>query len=294
MARGVPGARCADSVGCPCHRVELQAETSHPCREAPAHALDGRQRTIAKRQALVPRLFDPLCTTFGAGGLDGAEDGAAHRFYATKAERSAAESVQPRSAIDPPIDPGWRVHRRHKMSGLADKKLVPALAVFAVGERETRHEDTIEKPFKAGRHRAPPCGENEGEMLRPGDKANCIGDAGFHRLVAGRRHQDIWLENEVREREALHLGPSVLCSCRICICQCLAEAAPAGMTKNDENLGWPGSQLGTGSFAGSSLLEPQPTFRATRARLALENLSHLPASLKESQLDHHHFIKNYE
>jgi hypothetical protein len=153
---------------------------------------------------------------------------------------------------------------------------------------------TIEKPFEAGRHRAPPCGENEDEMLRPGDKANCIGDAGFHRLVAGRRHQDIWLETEVREREALHLGPGVLCSCRICICQCLAEAAPAGMTKNDENLGWPGSKLGTEPFAGSSLLYPQPAFRTTRAHLALENLSHLPASLKGSQLDHHHFITNDE
>ena len=71
------------------------------------------------------------------------------------------------------------------MSGLADKELVPALAVFAVGEREARHEDTIKKPFEAGRHRAPPGWENEDEMLRPGDEAHCLGDARFQRLVAG-------------------------------------------------------------------------------------------------------------
>jgi hypothetical protein len=68
--------------------------------------------------------------------------------------------------------------------GLADKKLVPAFAVFAVGEGEARHEDTIEKALQAGGHRAPPGREHEDEMLRPGDKTHGLGDAGFQRLVA--------------------------------------------------------------------------------------------------------------
>ena len=192
----------------------------------------------------MPRLLDPLGATFGASSLDGAEDGTAHRLYAAETQGCAAKSVQPRRPIDPAIDPGRRVHRRQQMRGLADQELVPALAVFAVGESETRHEDTIEKAFEAGRHRAPPGGENEDEMVRPGDKVDGIGDAGFQRLVAGRRHQDILLETEVRERETPQLGPGALGTCRIGISQGLTQAAPAGMTKNEKDLRWPALSAG--------------------------------------------------
>ena len=255
MARGVPGPCSADRVGSPRHRVELQPEAGQPCRETPAHALDGRQCTVAERQALAPRLLDPLGATFRACGLDRAEDGAAHRLDAAKAQGCAAKGVQSRRAIDPAIDPRWRVHRRQQMGGLADQELVPAFAVLAVGERETRHEDTIEKAFQAGRHRAPPGGEDEDEMVRPGDKVDGIGDAGFQRLVAGRRHQDILLETEVDEREPPQLGPGALGACRIGVGQGLTQAAPAGMSKNEEDLRWPGARLRPGRFFGGNLLK---------------------------------------
>ena len=79
MAGGAPGARRADRISGPRHRVELQAETRQPGREASARALYGRQGAMAQRQAFVSRLLDPLCATFGTRGLDGAEDGVAHR-----------------------------------------------------------------------------------------------------------------------------------------------------------------------------------------------------------------------
>jgi hypothetical protein len=255
MAGGAPGTRRTDRIGSPCHRMELQAKARQPGREAPARALHRRQCAMAQRQTFVSRLLDPLCATFGARGFDWAEDGTAHRFHATEAQGRAADSVQPRCAIDPAIDPWRRVHRRQKMCGLADKKLVPALTVFAVGEGEARHEDTIEKAFQAGGHRAPPGGEHEDEMLGPGHELHGIRDAGFQGLVARRRHQDIRLKIEIGERVPTHLGASVPRARRVGICQGLAEAAAAGMTQHDKNFRRPRSALGTDGPFGSGWLE---------------------------------------
>ena len=53
---------------------------------------------------------------------------------------------------------------------------------------------------------------------------------------------------------AAHLGAGALRSRRIGIRQCLAEAAPAGMTEHDENLRRRGARFGPGAFSGSNLL----------------------------------------
>ena len=134
-------------------------------------------------------------------------------------------------------------------------RFLPALAVFAIGEGEARHEDTIEKALQAGGHRAPPSGEHEDEVLGPGDKVYGIGDAGLQRLVARRRHQDIRLKIEIRERVTAHLGAGVPRARCIGIGQGLAEAAATGMTEHDENLRRPRSMLRTDWPLGSGWLE---------------------------------------
>ena len=223
-------------IGGPCHGMELQPEAPEPGGKSSAHALALCQRAVAQGEAFAARIVDPLGAPAGAGRLDGTEDGAAHRRHAAEAQRGAAECVQPRRAIDVAVDEGRRIHGRQQMGALADQQLVPALAVVAVLEGEARHQHAIEEALQAGRHGAPPGGEDEDQVLGPGDEVHGLGDGGLALLVARRGDEDVGLEAAVGQGQTAQLDSGGLGARRIGIGQRLAEAAAPRMAEDEQNL----------------------------------------------------------
>lgn len=158
-----------------------------------------------------------------------------HRADAAEFQEGGSDLDDARVAVDPAVIPGRRIQRGDRPRAAPGQQPVPPHRIAPVAEGVPRQQHAIEEALQQRRHRTPPGGIDQHQVIAGLDRFRRVLQVGFQRLdlaVATPQHR---IELEFTQCDQAHPVAGILGGGGVALGEGAAQAVAVGMAEQDQD-----------------------------------------------------------